>query len=136
MSGAEDGYIYTGDVSTYLVTMLRRDTRKNTAKIKIERCVHGENTIPAGSEVTVPLKRVKLNVWKGTPIFTDPDIPPGWMGSYHIGDGVFRQHCRACPEIFDSPPYSGGVARYFGIGPHEVEAHGLEVPGINVGILS
>lgn len=53
-----DGYIYSGDVSSYRVTMLKRDTRKGTAHVLIEACVGGEGTIPAGSKVTVPLRRV------------------------------------------------------------------------------
>lgn len=60
--GAENGYTYTGDVSTFLVTMLRRDVRKGTAKIRIEKLLSGEEwTIPIGSEVTVPLRRVTVN---------------------------------------------------------------------------
>lgn len=65
----------------------------------------------------------------------DSDVPEGWAGSYHLGDGVWRQKCRACPETFDSTgAYS--VPRYAGIGPHEHSQHGLDVPGINVGILA
>lgn len=55
---AENGYVYTGDVSSYHVTMLRREPRKGTALVLIERCLTGEGTIPNGSEVTVPLVRV------------------------------------------------------------------------------
>ena len=58
--GAENGYTYTGDSASYLVTMLRRDTKRGTAHILIERCTAGEGTIPAGASVTVPLRRVTL----------------------------------------------------------------------------
>lgn len=60
MTGAEDGYIYTGDESSYLVTMLKREPKRGTALIKIERDLTGMGSIPNGSEVTVPLRRVEL----------------------------------------------------------------------------
>lgn len=74
--------------------------------------------------------------YRSTPVWSDSDIPAGWMGSYHVGNGVFRQRCRECSQTWDSEPGTGAIMRYHGIGPHEVEAHGLTVPGINVGILA
>lgn len=71
-----------------------------------------------------------------TPTWQDSQVPEGYAGSWHIGNGVFRQRCRVCPEIHDSQPGEGSVMRYNGIGPHEVRDHGLEVPGINVGVLA
>jgi hypothetical protein len=58
--GAENGYTYTGDESAYQVTMLRRDAKRGTALIKIERCVSGAGSIPVGAQVTVPLRRVTV----------------------------------------------------------------------------
>lgn len=45
---------------------------------------------------------------KRTPVYTDDMIPAG----------------ATC------------IQRYVGIGPHEVEAHGLQVAGINLGMLA
>lgn len=59
--GSENGYTYTGDESAYLVTMLNRDARRKTAMVKIERVLSGIGSIPAGSSVTVPLRRVRVN---------------------------------------------------------------------------
>lgn len=70
----------------------------------------------------------------GAPFWEDADVPPGFMGSYHIGGDVWRQRCRACPAVHDSQ--NGSVPRYRGIGPHERAEHGLDVAGINVGILA
>lgn len=57
----ENGYTYTGDESAYLVTMLRRDTKRKTAHVKIERTLSGVGSIPRGACVTVPLRRVQVN---------------------------------------------------------------------------
>ena len=65
----------------------------------------------------------------------DEDVPRDFAGSWHIGDGVFRQRCRECGAVYDTKPGQGSVPRYRGIGPHEYNAHGLDVPGINVGML-
>lgn len=69
-----------------------------------------------------------------TPVWLDSQVPDGYTGSWHVGNGVFRQRCRICPETHDS--LHGSSMRYNGIGPHEVEAHGLQVAGINVGMLA
>lgn len=60
-AGAEHGYTYTGDESTYLVTMLERDGRRGTARVKVETVTSGPGSIPPGAEVTVPLRRVVVN---------------------------------------------------------------------------
>ena len=73
---------------------------------------------------------------KRAPVYTDDMIPAGWQGSYHIGGDVYRQKCRECPETFDFPAGATCIQRYVGIGPHEVEAHGLQVAGINLGLLA
>lgn len=54
-TGAEDGYVYAGDESDSLVTMLRRDERRGTALVRVEE----STTMPAGVEVTVPLAKIK-----------------------------------------------------------------------------
>ena len=53
-----DGYTYTGDESTYHVRMIKRDTRKGTATITLERLISGPGTIPIGATITVPLRRI------------------------------------------------------------------------------
>lgn len=58
--GAEDGYVYTGDESSYHVTMLRREPQRGVALVKIERCLGAFGTLPVGTEVTVPLRRLNL----------------------------------------------------------------------------
>lgn len=68
-----------------------------------------------------------------TPGWNPEQCPKGYAGSFHIGDGVWRTICRECDEAVDS---YGSVPRYRTVGPHEVEVHGLQVGGINVGILS
>ena len=68
-----------------------------------------------------------------TPAYDPAQAPKGYAGSFHIGDGIFRAICRECEAAVDS---YGAVPRYRTIGPHEVEAHGLEVAGINVGLLA
>lgn len=70
-----------------------------------------------------------------TPVWSDVTAPPGYTGSLHVGNGVFRSWCRGCAEMYETQSGQGSVPRYLGIGPHEVEAHGLDVPGINVGLL-
>lgn len=59
--GSENGYTYTGDDSSYRVAMLKRDTKRKTAHIKIERRLSGEGSLPVGVAVTVPLRRVTVN---------------------------------------------------------------------------
>lgn len=66
----------------------------------------------------------------------DSDVPEGYTGSWHAGNGVWKQRCRECPETFEFPPGATCTQRYAGIGPHEVSTHGLKVAGINLGILS
>lgn len=73
--------------------------------------------------------------YANTPTWGDEQVPQGYAGSWHIGGGVFRQRCRECPATHDTSPGQGAVMRYAGIGPHEVAEHGLEVPGINVGLM-
>ena len=70
-----------------------------------------------------------------TPVWTDEMIPAGLLGSYHVGNGVYRQRCRECAKTFDFPAEATCIQRYVGIGPHEVEEHGLKVAGINLGML-
>lgn len=55
-----DGYVYTGDTSSYLVTMLKRDTQRKTAKIFVEKILSGDDMAPVGRTVTVPLRRVTV----------------------------------------------------------------------------
>ena len=55
------GYTYTGDTSSYLVTMLKRDTKRKTAKIFVERLLTGDDKTLEGKTVTVPLRRVTVN---------------------------------------------------------------------------
>lgn len=58
LDGDDHGVVYTGDESTYLVTMLRRDSKRGTALVKIERTLRGVGSLPAGARVTVPLRRI------------------------------------------------------------------------------
>lgn len=60
--------------------------------------------------------------------WTDDQIPAGWLGSWRVASGKWHQRCRECGLMFES---DNVVMRHAGIGPHEVDAHGLEVPGIN-----
>lgn len=71
--------------------------------------------------------------YAATPSWSPEQAPQGYAGSFHIGEGIFRTICRECPTAVDS---YGAVPRYRTVGPHEVEAHGLEVAGINVGMLA
>ncbi len=64
--------------------------------------------------------------------YTPEAIPPGYTGSVHMGEGVWRTVCRACGAFCDT---FGSMPRYATIGPHEATEHDLEVAGINVGIL-
>lgn len=62
-AGAEHGYEYTGDTSTYVVTMLKRDTRRGTALVKVERLIESDGLggeIRPGTTITVPLRRVTV----------------------------------------------------------------------------
>lgn len=68
-----------------------------------------------------------------TPTWSPSQAPQGYSGSFHIGEGVFRAICRECDHAADS---YGAVPRYATVGPHEVTEHGLEVPGLNVGMMS
>lgn len=61
-----------------------------------------------------------------TPIFELEEIGPG-VGA-HIGDGVFLYRCRNCDDYYLS---YGPTPRYWNIGPHERQTHGLDVPGLN-----
>ena len=70
--------------------------------------------------------------YPGSPMYDPAIVPKGYAGSIHIGDGVWRTICHECDHAVDS---YGSVPRYRTVGPHEVEAHGLQVGGINVGIL-
>lgn len=70
----------------------------------------------------------------GIPFYRDEDVPSDFLGSWHIGNDIWRQRCRECGLTFDSKP-GGSVPRWRGVGPHEYKEHGLDVPGINVGIL-
>ena len=56
-----DGYTYTGDTSSYLVTMLKRDTKRKTAHIRVDRLLSGAGSLPEGVTFTVPLRRVTVN---------------------------------------------------------------------------
>lgn len=60
------------------------------------------------------------------------DFPTDYAGSWQTANGKWEQRCRACGLI---EQYDTAVARYFGVGKHEVEEHGLQVPGINASIL-
>lgn len=56
-AGAEHGYTYQGDASSYVVTLLGRPN-KLAAKVKIERCIKGEGSIPVGATVTIPMRKL------------------------------------------------------------------------------
>lgn len=71
--------------------------------------------------------------YPGTPIWGVDNVPEGFAGAVHIGEGIFRAWCRECRQGFDS---YGSVPRYAGIGRHEYDEHGLDVPGINVGLMA
>jgi hypothetical protein len=60
-AGAENGYTYTGAEHAYRVTMLKRDVKRGTARVRIEECLTGNGTIPVGADVTVPIRRVEVN---------------------------------------------------------------------------
>lgn len=53
---------------------------------------------------------------------------------FHLGHDIWRTRCRGeeCGKFVDS---IGAVPRYASIGKHEYADHGLDVPGINVGLL-
>lgn len=59
---------------------------------------------------------------------------PATGGAFHIGHDIWRTRCRGegCSKFVDS---IGAVPRYATIGKHEYAAHGLDVAGINVGLL-
>ncbi|MBC9927357.1 hypothetical protein [Leucobacter sp. cx-169] len=65
---------------------------------------------------------------RNTPSY--PAAPPG--RSAHIGGGVWESACSECDQ---KVRHVGSVPRHGSIGPHEVEAHGAKVGGINVGLL-
>lgn len=52
--------------------------------------------------------------------------------SVHIGGGVFVTVCAECDRAVR---HIGAVPRYATVGQHEVTDHGMQVPGINVGML-
>lgn len=59
-------------------------------------------------------------------------IPAGWQGSAHIGNGVWASRCSCHGDYFLT---YGTVPRYAApVGKHEA-AHGMQVAGINVGML-
>lgn len=69
----------------------------------------------------------------GTPSYDPEMIPAGYQGAVHIGGGVWRTVCRACPAYTDT---YDPMMRYRTIGPHEVDEHGFDVPGLNVGLMA
>lgn len=52
--------------------------------------------------------------------------------SVHVGGGMFVSVCAECDHAVR---HIGPVPRYATTGSHEVDAHGAQVPGINVGML-
>lgn len=62
------------------------------------------------------------------------DLPTGSSVTIRIADNTWYSRCRACnTEHIETGTHP--YPRYMGIGKHEVSAHGLDVPGINVGLL-
>lgn len=53
--------------------------------------------------------------------------------SWHVGGG---QWLAICPDCDAYTLTYGSLPIYYGIGVHMVEAHGSQVPGINVGLLA
>lgn len=64
----------------------------------------------------------------------DADVPADFAGSWHIGNDVWHSRCREC-GLIEETTGPRPKPRWDGIGRHEYAAHGLDVPGINVGIL-
>ncbi len=62
----------------------------------------------------------------------DPESPT--TQCFHMGNGLWRTRCRGegCTVYRDS---YGAVPRYATIGMHEYREHGLDVPGISVGLM-
>ncbi|MDF2915930.1 MAG: hypothetical protein K0S70_147 [Microbacterium sp.] len=56
MKGAENGYRYSGAENDYRVTVLRR--KGAATLVRVEACLTGEGTIPAGAEVTIPSRKL------------------------------------------------------------------------------
>jgi hypothetical protein len=68
--------------------------------------------------------------YAGTPAWLPERVPPGRCA--HIGRGVWLTRCHECDY---SVAHYGCIPFYATVGPHEVEMHGAQVPGINVGML-
>lgn len=65
--------------------------------------------------------------------WTETDMPDGWAGALRMADGRWFSRCRACDHhVYQAEAWP----RYMTVGRHEVDVHGLQVPGINVGLLS
>lgn len=70
---------------------------------------------------------------KQTPQWHDAQVPQDFLGSWNsVEAGMWRMRCRECGLTYDSEHVT---QRYNGIGMHEFKEHGLDVPGINVGLL-
>lgn len=66
-----------------------------------------------------------------TPEWPRENAPRGV--TFHAGGGVWVVNCRECDAYCET---FGAMPSYATIGPHEFSAHGLDVPGLNVGILA
>lgn len=63
----------------------------------------------------------------------DPSIRERCAGrSWHVGEGIWLSTCGYCDAYVFT---AGSQPVYSTIGPHMVEAHGAQVPGINVSML-
>lgn len=65
-----------------------------------------------------------------TPAWDADSIPRGRCA--HIGDGLWLTRCAGCD---DAVTHWGAMPYYATMGPHDVEAHGSQVAGINAGML-
>lgn len=72
-------------------------------------------------------------MYADTPAHAPSIIPNGVQA--HIGDGKWITRCRheGCDV---TAVHWGSLPRYASVGTHEVEVHGMQVAGINVGILA
>lgn len=89
--------------------------------------LNGENVIEGHP---VHKSRDCRDTYASTPVFDAESVPPG--RKVHIGGGVWRTTCRACPAYVDS----WGAQGWIPILAHHEREHGLDVVGINVAVLS